>query len=320
MDLNAQLAENQSQQAAAAAAMQEATAQMIYQQAAAGLDAGASLELANAMGLLSEQDYSVASVVGILKTEFDANSDGMISAAEAARGYTKSIELMNKAVQNLQAAKMPITVDNIAKEMANLEGATAQGNTTETVKAIATAAPDLSAFSEGMDGIAEGSEKAADKTGDANTAIGATPNVAGPAATAIDGLNRALDPTAKLAGDLGTALKGIHNVSVHASANPESFQNAITWIHNLGAALDQLPASKTINVTVSATASGTTTPPPSSGPPTGGPKTAAESPPAGATTLTEAPVYITNNVYNPMAAAILAEQQWQLLQQRISSR
>jgi hypothetical protein len=50
--------------------MREATAQMIYQQAAAGLDAEASLQLARALGLLSETDFAIASTVQELNSAF----------------------------------------------------------------------------------------------------------------------------------------------------------------------------------------------------------------------------------------------------------
>lgn len=119
-DLNKALGENETQQQEALAAMQAATAQMIYQQAAAGLDAQASLELARAMGLISEQDYNVASMLQNLRLEYDRNRDGAIEASEGASEYASKIALIDQAVQNLQEANMPLTVENIKQAIDDL--------------------------------------------------------------------------------------------------------------------------------------------------------------------------------------------------------
>lgn len=119
-NLTADLAENKTAQENALTAMREATAQMIYQQAAAGLDAGASLELARSMGMISEADYAVSSSLQALRAQYDANYDGSITAAEGAGQYAGQVDLMQQAVQQLQAANMPVTVENIQKSMEDL--------------------------------------------------------------------------------------------------------------------------------------------------------------------------------------------------------
>lgn len=117
-DLTEQMNANKQAQQDAAAALREATTQMIFQQAAAGLDAAATLELARAMGVLSEQDYAVAQTVQNLKTNFEG-LDGVMSASEA-QAYAGQVENLNQAVQNLTLAGLPVTVENINSEMEQL--------------------------------------------------------------------------------------------------------------------------------------------------------------------------------------------------------
>ena len=89
LELQGRLDELKAKEEEAGEALAEATAQMIYQQAAAGLDAGASLELARAMGILSEQDYAVSKTLQDLRMSFDENADGMIGASEGAREFAE---------------------------------------------------------------------------------------------------------------------------------------------------------------------------------------------------------------------------------------
>lgn len=107
------LEENEIAQNEAAEAMRQATAEMIYQQAAAGLDAQASLELARAMGMISEQDYVVASSIQALKLQYDA-MDGSIDGAIAnAGGFVASSVDIYEAVGNLIDQNIPVTFSNI---------------------------------------------------------------------------------------------------------------------------------------------------------------------------------------------------------------
>lgn len=114
------LDENVAAQEAAAEAMREATAQMIYQQASAGLDAGAALTLARNMGMISEEDYAVSATMQSLRLAYDANADGAITAAEGASQYVGQADLMYEAVQRLHEANMPVTIDNIKKSLEDL--------------------------------------------------------------------------------------------------------------------------------------------------------------------------------------------------------
>jgi hypothetical protein len=87
-----------------------ATAQMIYQQAAAGLDADAALNLARAMGLVSESDYNLATAIETLKTKREA---GVIGE----EAYTKAILDLNTA-----AGDGKVTLEEVATLMASLDG------------------------------------------------------------------------------------------------------------------------------------------------------------------------------------------------------
>lgn len=100
-DLTAAMNENVTAQADAASSIAEATAQMIYQQAAAGLDAVAALNLARAMGVLSEADYAVAKVIQDLRNEYDKDADGLITVAEGAHEYAEKVDDVREAVDNL---------------------------------------------------------------------------------------------------------------------------------------------------------------------------------------------------------------------------
>jgi len=117
-EINEALEENVQKQKEAGEAIAETTAEMIYQQAAAGLDAQASLELARAMGILSEADYAVATTIQQLREEFDANKDGLISAKEGAEEYANTVALINGVVDNLIASGLPVTLETIAGALA----------------------------------------------------------------------------------------------------------------------------------------------------------------------------------------------------------
>ena len=121
LELQGRLDELKAKEQEAGEALAEATAQMIYQQAAAGLDAGASLELARAMGILSEQDYAVSKTLQDLRMSFDDNADGMIGASEGAREFAGQVADIYEAVSNLQAQDVPITFESIQTELEKID-------------------------------------------------------------------------------------------------------------------------------------------------------------------------------------------------------
>ncbi len=80
-------------------AMQELTKELLFNQAAQGLDAKAALELAGAMGLVKPATLDALQQLEALKTKYDANADGAIDAAEAASGYTTAVVQMADGLQ-----------------------------------------------------------------------------------------------------------------------------------------------------------------------------------------------------------------------------
>lgn len=85
----------------AAAALRKSTAEMIYQAASAGLGTEDALVLAQAMGLISAEDYKLMMQLQLLRKEFDSNSDGMITAGENAAEYTRRVIALYQSVDRL---------------------------------------------------------------------------------------------------------------------------------------------------------------------------------------------------------------------------
>ena len=71
------------------AGLGELTKQTLFNQAAAGLDALASIELARTMGLIDEDAYAAGTAVEELRQKYDTNKDGAISAAEGASQFAR---------------------------------------------------------------------------------------------------------------------------------------------------------------------------------------------------------------------------------------
>ncbi len=78
-----------------------ATAAMIYHQAAAGLDVRASLKLARALGLISEADYAIAEAIEILKERRDEETKQTGDAEAANEKYVQSVERLNNLIRGL---------------------------------------------------------------------------------------------------------------------------------------------------------------------------------------------------------------------------
>lgn len=93
--------ENNAAQKEAHELLRQSTAEMIYQQAAAGLGAEDALYLARAMGLVSEEDYKLIMQLQELRRQFDSNGDGAITAAEGARQYTARVVELYQSVDRL---------------------------------------------------------------------------------------------------------------------------------------------------------------------------------------------------------------------------
>lgn len=299
-ELTEALRQNQDAQSAALANLQSVTAEMLYQQAAAGLDTQASLDLARSMGVLSEADYTVATAMQQLREQFDANHDGMITATEDAAGFAQAAAMMSQAIQNVQAKNLPMTAENIAKELdalaktnaetalAELAGAAEEG--AKPLADVAAAAADAgSAAMDAAGGIEEQNDALSDTRSAAQRAIDGINSAASAARNAIPSLRTAASMASELAGSLRD-IPGRTSISVSVSG----VDSAIAELQRLIGVINNVPTNLTINVSVASTTPTATTQTPVTSP----------------YSTVAAPVVVneTYNVYDPMAALILAEQ------------
>jgi hypothetical protein len=106
---HAALAELKLKNEAAMEAMKLATAEFLYQQIAADLDAAAQVALARELGLIDEPTYQAAKAAQELKLAYD---DERISAAELAGATGNLRDIIN----SLQSRNIEITISTIYKE------------------------------------------------------------------------------------------------------------------------------------------------------------------------------------------------------------
>lgn len=125
-DLQKNLGDLQAKADEAQAHMHELTNEFIFQQASAGLDAGAALDLARNLGLIDEQTYTTSKALDDLKDKYDKNKDGAIDAAEAADGYTGSVSNLAGVIAQLQDKHITVTVTTIQEQIAQ-NGVAASG-------------------------------------------------------------------------------------------------------------------------------------------------------------------------------------------------
>lgn len=92
-------------------AMGELTTATLFNQAAQGLDAEASLRLAIGMGLVDEKSLAAKNKLDELRVAFDADKDGKISATEAANGYTEAVIRMNQELDGSLERLRSITAE-----------------------------------------------------------------------------------------------------------------------------------------------------------------------------------------------------------------
>jgi len=219
LELQSRLDELKAKEQEAAAAMAEATAQMIYQQAAAGLDAGASLELARAMGILSEQDYAVSKTLQDLRMSFDENADGMIIASEGAREFAGQVAAIYEAVSNLQAQDVPITFESIQQELENIDLQRVAEEMSATTQASQEADNPLTMTSEKLVLLGEKAEGTEEpllnlitSTGDVKDAAGDAKDPIDTVAMAVDTLGDKAVTTREQVGSLASMLNSLPSV------------------------------------------------------------------------------------------------------------
>jgi hypothetical protein len=95
------------------AAIEKTIAETIYKQTVQSLDAKGQLELARSLGLLSEQDYAVATSLADLKSQYDTNADGVVNAAEKQDDYLTKLKLTNDAIAYAREHNIPVTQEYI---------------------------------------------------------------------------------------------------------------------------------------------------------------------------------------------------------------
>lgn len=93
--------------------MKALTTELLFNKAAAGLDADAAYLLATNMGLIDSETETVMKKLDDLKAKYDTNADGAIDAAEAAAGYTRDVWLLNDAIASLKDKNVKITTEHI---------------------------------------------------------------------------------------------------------------------------------------------------------------------------------------------------------------
>lgn len=93
--------------------MGELTEKLIFNQAAAGLNADQALELARAMGLINPETEAGIKAMDELTAKYDKNKDGAITGAEATRGYMTDVGLLGDAIAELQDRNITITTTHI---------------------------------------------------------------------------------------------------------------------------------------------------------------------------------------------------------------
>ena len=224
LELKSRLDELKAKEQEGAEALAEATAQMIYQQAAAGLDAGASLELARAMGILSEQDYAVSKTLQDLRMSFDENADGMIIASEGAREFAGQVAAIYEAVSNLQAQDVPITFESIQAELEKIDLQQTAADMDAAKLAAEEAAPQLDTAASGLALVGEKAESSRVPIENFETGVANVDSAAGNAKAPVDSLAGSVDT---LGGQAATTT-GL--------------------VKNLAAAINNLPSVKYIDI------------------------------------------------------------------------
>ena len=121
-ELNGALDENVAKNELASLAMEEATKQFIYQQAAVMLTKEAALELAFQMGLIDEASYAAALGIQNLTSFYDRNKDGAIDAAEAQAGFYGNLKLVQDTINALQDKNVTVTISTFHKQYYEQQG------------------------------------------------------------------------------------------------------------------------------------------------------------------------------------------------------
>lgn len=300
-NLNAALTQNREAQGGALAALQNMTAEMIFNQAAMGLDAQTALDLARNMGVLSEADYAVATSVQILREQFFNANTGMIEGEEAAQQYAAGIAAISQASANLQAKGITPTIEGIKKEMEAMAKSGASTEVQNMTDALTT--PDFEDFAATAGEAAGALEKTADaskETDENMSKIDSSGGKAQSAITAAGNAAKAAWPHMRfLADTTGEVASNLTNLPrrTEVGVTVNGVDAAITELERLQTAIGNITTELTINVAVQSSTSAPTT----------------YAPQVGETTYPvesvsyASPVTEIYNIYDPLAAIMLAE-------------
>jgi Hint module len=96
LEVKAAMSQNTDAIARQNAELRKNTAMMIFNNAAAHLDAKGQLELAKGFGLANVKDLEMAASIEALTEKYDVNHDGLISAAEGAHKYMKEVDALRR--------------------------------------------------------------------------------------------------------------------------------------------------------------------------------------------------------------------------------
>lgn len=106
--------------------MKEVTKEILFQKAAANMDADAALELGRAIGVIDEASYAALSGLDELKAKYDKNADGAIDAAEAASGYADEVQRIVNLQEHLQSKEVTYRINLEVSEQGGGAGIAAQ--------------------------------------------------------------------------------------------------------------------------------------------------------------------------------------------------
>ncbi len=127
-ELNGELDANVQKNLLAAAAMESATAQFLYQQIAADLDAKAQLELGRELGLIDEPTYLAAKAAQELNRAYQ---DGLLTLPD----LTTATGALADAINSLQSKDITITVSTLHREYYDQAGLSEAGHDGDTGQA-----------------------------------------------------------------------------------------------------------------------------------------------------------------------------------------
>ena len=86
------------------------TDNLVFNKAAANLDAAAALELGLSLGVVDERTISLYNGLDVLNGIYDTNKDGVIDATEATKGYNNAVLALKKSIDGMNDKTVSVTV------------------------------------------------------------------------------------------------------------------------------------------------------------------------------------------------------------------